>query len=199
MSRFEWILGAILAVLVVVIGGLLVIFWLQGRPDHPVNNSLVSDMTAKRAHGLAQPAAERWAADARLVTVQTVWQPGSDFAGGEASWSLTFYSPQQRATALFTVVNGQIAQLSSRETGQALETAGADDWQVDSPVVTELVLASGGREFMASQGDSSLVLTLSLVDSPTWTAILVSQETRRNLGIVIDAGSGKMISIQQSE
>ena len=156
-------------------------------------------MTAQRALQLATPAADSWASDAQLISVQATWQPGVDFADGEADWSLTFYSPQKRATALFTVIKGQSALLSSREASRAYDPVDLDEWQVDSPAVTAEVLASGGQEFMASQGDSSLILTLNLGDPPTWTAILISQESRRNLGIIISARDGEIVSVQQSE
>lgn len=199
MSRFEWILGAVLAVMVVIIGGLLAIFWLQGRPDDSVNNSTTPGRTARGALQTAQPAAERWADDAELINIQSSWSPGSDFASGEADWSLTFYSPEKRATALFTVVDGQASLLSSRQASQAFDPVDPEQWRVDSPAVTTEVLASGGREFIASEGESTLILTLNLADPPTWTAILISQESRRNLGIIINAGSGEVISVQQSE
>src|SRR5688500_7618279 len=105
MSRLEWILGGILAVLVLALAIILAFFWL--RPEGNVNNPITSAVTARESYTLAETAARQWAADALLVNARATWPPESTLRPDEVSWDFIFYSPAQSATALVAVRDNQ--------------------------------------------------------------------------------------------
>lgn len=197
MSRLEWILGGILAVLVIALAILLAFFWL--RPEGTVNNQNSSlAVTARESHRLAETAARQWAADALLVNARTTWPPESTLRPDEATWDFIFYSPAQAATALVVVRDNQATVLNSGAASQSFAAAELEQWQIDSTVALETILANGGRGFREEgAGKTTIILTFQAAEMH-WLATLINSETRQTLLIRLNATTGEVIETQQS-
>jgi hypothetical protein len=195
MSRLEWILGGILAVLVIALAILLALFWL--RPEGTVNNPVTSAVTARESYRLAETAARQWAADALLVNARATWTPESNLRPDEAAWDFIFYSPAQSAIALIAVRDSQANILNTSAANQAFTAGDLEQWQVDSPAALETVLASGGRSFREQEGQTTIILTFNAGEM-AWLATLINATTRQTLTIRVNANSGEVTETQQS-
>jgi membrane protease YdiL (CAAX protease family) len=197
MKRLEWIIGALLAVFLILgVSVALIVF--TNNPAEEVAAS--ADLTALSAYNLALPAVREWAADAAVVNVRASWQEGTDFTSGQASWGFVFYSPGQAATVSVAVTDDQAILLNSQKLDQAppLITAGA--WNINSETAAQLLLNSGGSGFIHTQGGAALTMMLSAADGQTvWEGTFMARETRRTLYIRLDAGSGAVLDVQQSD
>ncbi|MCI0397755.1 MAG: hypothetical protein L0332_28515 [Chloroflexi bacterium] len=198
MSRTEWILGGVLALLVLVVAAAVLIFWFfRDQPADAVNNPM--NPTAMGAYELAEPLARQWAGDAQFVSARATWQSASGFDPEVASWSFTFYSPAAMATALISVTGDQATLIRSQPASRVLEPGAPEEWVVDSPAAVETLLANGGQSFVDEQGSATLVLALNLNDQPVWTGTFINEQSRRTLQLRLDARNGELLEVIQSE
>jgi hypothetical protein len=196
MSRLEWILGGILAVLLVGVAVMVTFVWLRPAPQtmRPVATRI--GLTARNAYLVGEPVARAWAADARLIAAQATWQESSSFPVDEASWSLVFYSAGQSTKALVTVVNGAASLISTSEAPPGLEAQALEPWQFDSPDAITRLLLAGGQTFLSQHGKARLVLRLDAHEQLTWKAMLVETKTNWSYSVEIDAREGHIIAVQ---
>jgi len=155
-------------------------------------------MTAATSYAIAQPVAERWAADAQLIGMTATWSAGRGFQEGVSDWSLMFHSPSRMSTALISIVQEQATLIETFGDAQEGQIRQINIGQLDSPQAVDLLLANGGDEFLRSQPDAKLILSLHLVDEALWKARLIDPESRRTFSIHIDATNGDLIELTQS-
>ncbi|MDT8305213.1 MAG: hypothetical protein RRC07_04705 [Anaerolineae bacterium] len=133
--------------------------------------------TARGAYALAEPVAVEWAGDARLVRARGDWPEGT-FNRQLASWVFVFYSAERGETAQITVQSGKVQVVDSGPTTAQLALQPPSEWQVDSDAIVESFLDSAGGElFLDERSNVSMVLSLSLDGSATWTATLIDWDT----------------------
>jgi hypothetical protein len=194
MNRLEWILGILLAVLLIVT--LIMAAVLLGSRESAT--PAVTD-TAQTAYAIAEPVAKAWAGDAALVTMmgsQTV-EPGAPLI--VASWSLIFYSPSGQATALIAVAGDRATVVSTRSNSPQRRPGNIEEWTVSSQAVIEQTLRAGGQDFIRQEGATSLSLLLNVEEQVVWKSTLAAPETGRTLSLWIDAHQGELLDIRQSQ
>lgn len=203
MTKAEWILGGMLAVLLLVVAGLAVAMW--RRPDvatapPQLDGNLVavsSEQTALSALAVAQREASDWQADAQLVKGTATWPQGNPaLEAGKAAWSFTFYSAQADRTAVFTVTDYEASFLQERPFPQSLQPANVTGWKVDSQKAIELMLAEGGRSFLEQAGAATMLMNLTTVNENgriEWFISLINEQTRQSFSLRLDATSGEVL------
>lgn len=204
MSRLEWILGALLVVLLLVVASLAFTLWYRPvQPNaadvaQPVN---ISGQTAMAALAAAEREAENWQADAKLLTVSTSWaaREGRPYRSGISSWAFIYYSPAETAVAQITVNNNQASPALISDTDVALtpmEISGG--WKVDSPEAISRALDNGGSDFLNSKRDTSLTMSLNTVGDNgrlEWLVSLFDEQSEDFIAIRLDATSGEVIEV----
>ncbi|MDX1688771.1 MAG: hypothetical protein R3248_12375 [Candidatus Promineifilaceae bacterium] len=203
MSKLEWVLSSILAVLLVIVLALLLRFWLERNPG-PAGEAaetaqqVVEARTARTSYQVAQPVAQQWAADAKLLNARAAWPEGDSFEPEAATWNFVFYSPGQSATALISVSQNEGRLISNRETDRRLNIYATTGWQVDSPQLLSIVMENGGRTFLEQYGEGKLTMTLDTNNQFVWRARLINTEVPASLTLQVDPNSGEMISSEES-
>ncbi len=218
MNRLEWILGIILVLLLVAVAALSLVFWFgNGRTiDGPAANSatvlaqranvvaptsVFTGDTAKVAYAKAQLAAVAWQPDAKLLNLSATWPQGANFQDlrqGKTTWGFTFYSSSARQIALISVVEDAVTVVSQGDHTQAAPVLEATGWNLDSHEAIDAMLNQGGRQFMADEGITTLVMMLD-ADNDTgdgrmeWQVNLISLKNGRALKLLIDATSGEIL------
>lgn len=202
MTRLEWLLSAILAVLLVVVLALLLRFWLERGPGSAVSPAeqaqAVEARTALSSYQAAQPVAQGWAADAKLLNARAAWPEGDSFDPEAAAWNFVFYSPGQSATALISVSQNRAQLISNREIDRRLNVYATGGWEVDSPQLLSIALENGGRAFLEQYGSSKLTLTLDANDQFAWRARLINTEAPASLTLHVNPTTGEVMEREQS-
>lgn len=212
MSRLEWVLSGILALLIIVIAVMMLLFWNLNRqqsalPAAPEEASAGQEMaevtttasTAQEAYELAHPTAQAWAEDARLLSASATWAEGASFTTEDAGWSLLFYSPERSETGLVSVSKGRARLLRNSATNRSLLPLSLENWQVDSPAVIDTLMAHGGEEFVQMHNQATLSLTFNALDALQWQAQLIDREQQTILTVEIDPISGAVTTINSPE
>lgn len=190
----------ILAFMVLLNAALLVFAWqaISSRRAgaQPGADGAVAGMSAGEANSAlaaylyAEPVAQNWAPDARLLRARGDWPEGS-FAAELENWSFVFYSETRGAIAQINVRDGEAKLVSSGTASEAAAPAPVADWQVDSDAIVAAFLGgAGGELFLEERGSVSMVLSLNLAETATWTATLIDWETGELLRRDFDAGNG---------
>lgn len=214
MSRLEWILGGVLALLLLIIGLVAAFLWLQ--PDGPPTvadtgfggetvgfeaTSVFEGQTAQVAYATAQQAAMAWQADALLISATATWPQGASrdlMLSGKVDWGFTFYSPSTNGLAVYSVTGQQANLVTQGAADTAVTAAELSGWQIDSPAVAATLLEQGGSAFIDQEGLVTLVMTLS-TNTQTgrieWFASLVGNQTGNSLNLVMNGTSGEVIEI----
>jgi len=202
MSKVEWVLSGILAVLLVVVLALLLRFWLERNPgpaeETAGQEQVVQARTALSSYQVALPVAQQWAADAKLLNARAAWPEGDAFDPEAAAWNFVFYSPGQSATALISVSQNQAQLISNRGIEQRLNVYATTGWQVDSPQLLSIVMENGGRDFLERHRQGKLTLTLDTNDRFVWRARLINTEVPASLTVQVDPEDGEIISSEES-
>lgn len=214
MSRLEWILGGILALLLVIVALVAVFLWLQ--PDEPPAvtdtgfggdtvgfeaTSVFQGQTAQIAYALAQQQAAAWQGDAQLISATATWPQGASrdqMRSGAADWGFTFYAPSSNAIAVFSVTGAQANLVTQGQADNPMNPADLSGWQIDSPAVSSTLLEQGGSAFIDQEGLTTLVLTLSANTQAgriEWFASLVGNQTGNSLNLVMNATTGEVIEL----
>lgn len=195
MSRLEWMLSAILALLLVVVVALALVFWSRQQSSQANLNNLpeLPPQTAREAYNLARPVAEAWSADARLLAAYGTWEEG-DFRPETGRWSYLFYAPARHEIGLVAVEENSARFLRASEAQQVVELAGTQQWQVDSPAVVAYLLARGGQAFIDEhQGNVGLSLVLEAYNGLTWKAALLAAEAGAVYQVEMDASNPSLV------
>ena len=146
--------------------------------------------SALPAYHYAEPVATNWAPDALLLRARGDWPEGS-FAAELENWSFVFYSEALGAIAQINVRNGEAQLISAGTASEEAAPAPVADWQVDSDAIVAAFLGgAGGELFLEERGSVSMVLSLNLAETATWTATLIDWETGELLRRDFDAGNG---------
>jgi hypothetical protein len=197
MSRFEWILSACLAILVIVLAVVGVIWWRQvARPGITTEETASEERqrySAQSAYELAQPVAQAWSTGAQLVEANATWPPGEQFDPHGANWSFIFHGPDQNQLALITVGQAQATLFSSRPADMVYQPASREYWVIDSPALIERMLANGGQQFLGQHGVTTLRLKLVMNQTPAWQAELFARDTGQLQRFLFDAGTGQLL------
>lgn len=199
MTRLEWLLSSILAVLLVVVLALLLLFWLD-RSETPAAEQaqIIDARTALSSYQAAQPVAQQWAADAKLLNARAAWPEGDSFDPEGAAWNFVFFSPGQSATALITVSQNRAQLISNRQIDRRFNIYATTGWQIDSPQLLSIVLENGGRDFLDQYGQGKLTLTLETNDQFVWRARLINTDAPASLTLHVDPDDGEIIASEQS-
>lgn len=196
---YRWLARALLLGMLLLLVSLGIFLWAPATHSTIAKGAEpISRMTAKNSYVIARPVAQQWAADAQLIGLSATWDAGRNFQEGEGDWSLTFYSPSKSATALISVIDGRATLINARGVTESLQSRRFDLWQIDSPAVVEQLRANGGNEFLRSQPDASLTLSLKLLGDAAWKARLIHQESRRQFSVQLDVDNGAIIDLEQS-
>lgn len=207
MTRTEWILGILLAVLLIFIVAFGLIFWLQPGSDNNSNVAAVAPTspftghTAVRAYLLAQAEAAKWQPDAGLLKASATWPQGANqetLLQGKTTWTFTFYSPGSEMTAVVTVVNEAATLGSTRPAAANLSALDTGSWKIDSNEAIQSFLNSGGSEFLRQNGVSTLTVSLSKTpegNRTEWFLSLFSVSNGRSYTASIDPTSGDILNV----
>jgi hypothetical protein len=201
MSRTEWILGGILALLIVAV--VAVAIFSLARPAaqvaEPAAVTARPRQSAQAAYAVAEPVARAWAADAGLVSANTAWRPGSNWRSGESDWTFTFYSAGESATVLISVASEEARLITVRESSRDRQTIDVAQWQVDSPDFMERLLTTDGHELLnpPAADSTSLILRLRVDDYFAWEGIINNEATSQLYTLRLDAGTGQMLEVNQ--
>jgi hypothetical protein len=200
-QRTTNLLVVVQALLLAAVSGAVIYLSLVGAPAAGGVAELAGT-TARDALAMAEAPADAWAPDARLINARGTFASSDDPLAADPGWTLTFYSPARRSTALFLVAGGEAMLINSRLADGALEETVAEGelvvWTVDSPEALAQVMAAGGRSFLADHPEATLLLTLNLLDDVRWTGTFVDKETRLTHAVEIRADSGEVLRLWQS-
>ena len=219
MNRLEWILGIVLAILLVVVAVFSLLLWFRPDDQQAAPNSeaaiaaqanqvaptsVFEGQTAKLAFVAAQSVADSWQSDAALLNASATWPQGAStkqLLDGETTWSFTFYSPATGSTALISVVENNATLLSAGRYELTTPLLAASGWQLDSKDAIEQFLAEGGESFINNNGVTNLTMMLS-TSSETgrieWLVSLFGTQTLRSLTMQLDATSGEILTLDES-
>ncbi|MFZ0546171.1 MAG: hypothetical protein WAM60_12070 [Candidatus Promineifilaceae bacterium] len=207
MTRTEWVLGILLAILLIFIAVLGVIFWLQPGNSNRAGSvpvaptSPFAGQTAIEAFLYAQAEAVKWQPDAGLLKASATWPQGTSretLLQGKTSWDFTYYSPASQMTAVVSVVNEEATLGSTHSSTKALAAMDSSNWRVDSQEAILSLLNSGGGQFIDQNGVSTLTASLSYKTEENrteWFLSLFSVSNGNSYTALIDATSGEIISV----
>lgn len=196
----KWFVRFALVVILVALVALILYWWSPwtNPVGAPTAIEPASSMTARGSHLAAEPIARQWAADARLVSLSAIWDAGRPFQDGEGDWSLLYYSPTKSATALVSVHDGRAALVGVHGRTQSITLPQENGWQIDSPTAIDRMRAAGGDEFLRSQPDAIVSLSLDLSQDAVWSVRLIDQMSRRAFAVRVSIDSGEILDVHQT-
>ncbi|MBK8986103.1 MAG: hypothetical protein IPM39_08475 [Chloroflexi bacterium] len=207
MSRFEWILGGLLVVLLVFVAGLAFTLWLRPSPTNttiqPVPGATTGGQTALAALAAANNQAAAWQPDAQLLKATATWSAldGRAYISGASSWAFTYYSPGETAVAQITVVENKPSPPLVSQTDVPLTPMDiSGGWRIDSPTAVSQLLDNGGAAFLNGRGDTSITLSLNTVTDNgrmEWLVSLFDDQSDDFVAMRLDATSGEVLEIVQ--
>lgn len=222
MRRSEILLGTLLVAIIAVIGITALLLWFRpalsrvselGASPTIVaevanDNGVVPEQntpayTAQMGYAVAQRRVVGWQNDAALLSSSATWSPGStleQILSGQVSWGFTFYSPGSNSVAIVSVADNAAAFVSQQPALTALTPLPVSSWRIDSDDVIQALFASGGREFLQREGDSTLTITLSY--NPTanrveWFVSLIAQQSGHSLTMLVNAADGAILELDE--
>jgi hypothetical protein len=214
MTKVEWILGGVLVILLVIVAGLAVSLWIQpGAQTGQVKSvdasvaptPVYAGQPAMAAAVAATHKAETWQSDAVLYKASATWMQGVDAGSlnsGASAWDFTYYSPGSQALASMSVadnVTGAVAPGAENVDLSPLNVVGG--WKVDSPEAVRILMEQGGRDFLAREGITAMVMTLTTENGNgrlEWLVSLFAPQTENSFSVRLDATSGDILEIIQS-
>lgn len=213
MTKLEWILGGVLIVLLVIVAGLAFSLWVQPNfssgPEavlaEVAPTPVYEGQTAMAAAAAAKTQAQNWQPDATLYKASATWgQTLNDdlLSSGASAWSFTYYSPASQSLATITVTDNAPSAITAGP--QNLQLTPRDiigGWKVDSAEAVRILLEQGGQDFLAREGVTSMVMTLTTDNENgriEWLIGLFAPQTEDTLALRLDATSGEILEIIQS-
>lgn len=207
MNRFEWILGGLLVLLLVIVAGLAFTLWFRpASPDlalQPAQGALTGGQTALSALAAANNQAQVWQPDAQLLKATTTWtaQDGRAYTSGAASWAFTYYSPADTAVAQITVVENTPSPPLVSEADVPLTPMDiSGGWKIDSPTAVGQLLDNGGADFLSRRQDTSITMTLDTISGNgrmEWLVSLFDEQSDDFIAVRLDATSGEVLEVVQ--
>jgi hypothetical protein len=222
MNRLEWVLGIMLALLLVIVAVLALLFWFRSDERRlavaPANvatevalyaddvepTPVYAGQTAQIAFVAAQRTAVSWQADAALLNATATWPQGAteeELREGETAWGFTFYSPSAASMALISVVDNEANLILQGPMAEPTPLLEANGWKLDSSDAIERLLQEGGGAFINEEGITALTMTLT-TDAGNgriiWHIQLSATQSLRSLTLSLDATSGEVLEINQS-
>lgn len=217
LKRLEWLLLGLVTLLLLLIMVLALLVFsersqrLAGadaaesqrqalREESRVRQISSEPVTAESTYAAGLELARAWAADAQLWQGQATWSKGSDFESSAPGWVYTFYSPSRREMALVNAAPGTVARVRTEPVTRQPSLVSADKWQIDSQTAVDLLLRSGGRAFLFTHEEASMMLTLRTDGQLRWQASLIDESERENgegqatFQIEFDAVNGHLIA-----
>jgi hypothetical protein len=88
---------------------------------------------------------------------------------------------------------------NSRTIEELFDPKDMEDWQVDSPHAISQLMSTGGQEFMDYEGSADLTMRLNLDGQTIWKSTLINKDSRRTFSVHLNANSGEIIEMVQSE
>ena len=222
MNRLEWVLGIMLALLLVVVAVLAVLFWVRsdepGVAGGPANiaaeaaafadkvepTPVFAGQTAQIAYVAAQRTAVSWQSDAVLLNATATWPQGAteaELRQGKTAWGFTFYSPTAAGTALISVVDNEanlIMEGALPGADQLLDTSG---WKLDSSDAVGRLMEEGGAAFINEEGITALTMSLMMDEGNgriLWHIQLSATQRMRTFTMSLDATSGEILASNQT-
>ena len=218
MSRLEWILGILLAVLLLVVAAVSLMLWfrptaptavpelaavkLELDPLEVAPTSVYEGETARFAYAAAQQTAVSDHPDAVLLSASADWPHGSGLAqleDGETTWVFSFYSPSTGKTAVYAVADGTVSYITEspyQPTISPLISAGS--WEIDSNQAMQRFLDEGARAFIQREGVTTTTFTFS-TDNPDdyieWNMIIFSAKTGNAFQLKVNATTGEIVPV----
>lgn len=216
MNRLEWVLGILLALLLLLVAGLSLMFWFQ--PDAPtaaqtagagtfINfdeaapTSVFKGATALIAYVAAQKTAVSWQPDAVLLNLSGTWPHGvspQTLDGGESSWSFTFYSPTAEKMSGISVIENEATRVTEGPYQPQNALVQVSSWNVNSNEAMQIFLTEGGESFIQREGATTVTMNFT-TDNPTqeiqWNIISFSPQTGHLLSMQINANSGQITAL----
>lgn len=211
MTRIEWFLSGLLVVLLLIVAGIAVLFWLQ--PDSQARSneavaiaptSTFFGQTAQVVHAIGQNMAQAWQPDAQLQKASATWPQGTDHAElrkGEATWSLTFYSPATQSIAVISVREGVATQTATNTVAQPLTLQDISGWKLNSDEAIQRLLDQGGTLFMNQNGVSTLTVALTTSGEGgriEWLLSLFAPQSSESFTMRLDASSGEVLELMDT-
>lgn len=214
MNRFERILTAFLAILLIAVLALGALVWLRPgigmAPPLPDLTAPVAPTpslarnTALLAFSAARAEAQSWQPDAQLVQAAATWTQGAsreDLVKGTATWDFTFYSPAAGAVAVISVIEDEPRLITERAVSQALTLPDISGWRLDSPDAVARALQQGGEDFMRSAGATTMTASLSTARTEgkiEWFISLISKYSGDSFTMRLDASNGELLAVESS-
>lgn len=208
MQRRDWLIAAILALLLFFLIGAGFLFLVQPRsvalPNEsavaagPPRSQIIGD-TANRGYPLALEVAQAWQADARLVSVSATeegFRSELDLYTGNGVWSYQFYSTAASAVSTIKVVNGDAALLTGKKVEDVIPLLDTNTWLIDSNRAMSIAMESGGKTFYSENFGVASIMQLSqnvASGRMEWLTILVNQDSGSVYQQRIDAMTGEII------
>lgn len=211
MTKVEWVLGGVLVILLVIVAALAVSLWI--RPNQPVASTqpLVAEIaptpvyagqTTMAAAVAANKQAQTWQPDAVLYKASATWLQSDDVESlhsGASAWDFVYYSPEKKALASMVVADDTptgIVPGPENVDLSPMDVVGG--WKVDSPEVVRILMEAGGRDFVAREGVTAMVMTLTTGSENgrlEWLVSLFAPQTENSFTLRIDATSGEILEI----
>lgn len=222
MNRLEWVLGIMLALLLVIVAALALMFWFRGDEPGmaavPANTAtevafyadkveptpVFEGQSAKIAFVTAQRTAVAWQSDAALLNATATWPQGAaetDLRQGKTTWGFTFYSPAAASMALISVVDNEASLIMQGPMATSTQLFDANGWNLDSSDAIDRLLQEGGSAFINEEGITALTMTLTM-DAENgrilWLVQLSATQSLRTLTMSLDATSGEILEMNQT-
>lgn len=216
MNRLEWVLGILLALLLLIVAGLSLMFWFQ--PDAPVTaqttgastfidfdeaapTSAFEGATAVIAYVAAQQTAVSWQPDAVLLNTSGTWPHGvspQTLDGGETSWSFTFYSPTAEKMSGISVIENEATRITEGPYQPQHALVHVSSWNIDSNEAMQIFLTEGGKSFIQQEGATTVTMNFTTDNSTEqiqWNIVSFSPKTGHLLSMQINANSGQITTL----
>mgnify|MGYP001795169831 CR=1 FL=1 len=211
ISRAEWVLGGLLVVLLVIVAGLGLLFWLQPDfsqpPALPATNlqagvaptPAFAGETALAASVSAQDVATNWQADAQLVGASATWPQGASLEvlrDGASAWTFNYYSVAAQETAVLSVIDGNATLLQTFTAEIAPEPLNVTGWKIDSALVVDTIFREGGTAFAEQEQVITMFMELKTNSDDSrleWLVTLIGEQSGRSLTLEVDATTGVIL------
>ncbi len=213
MSRLEWILGILLAVLLLLAVGIALMLWFRPTMDtmdgpeigfdpmQPAPTSIYEGQTAHNAYGLVEETAVSNQPDAVLLSVSGDWPHGSGLAqleDGKTTWIFGFYAPSTGKTAVYSVADNNVIHISDGTyTPASAPLTHIGNWVLDSDEVMQRFLDGGARAFLQREGVTTTTIHFT-TDNPdnelVWDMMMFSVSSNNLFQMRINAATGEVMN-----
>jgi len=169
------------------------------QPTHTVT---FDQVTGLNQYAVAKTAAQKWAADAALVSANASWPKiiGREQVGEPTLWTYRFYSPA-KARLFFVNVDpaGQVQTIEHIVPVTLPPTViPADSWTIDSSAALAIWLDNGGAKMLGNNPGLEMLIQLRSgpdTPAPIWLVVGLNTQTEAMHTVIIDANQGVVTAI----